>query len=132
MLRDDGRSGSAGALVEPEDGVPAVLRAGRNRYRLPRGVAHHEGAGRVEGDGGDCPWRDARPVARGADRGADRAPDLPAVLVGMVGAGSAERDRLFGATEKAAAKVEDAGARTAGTDIDGGDEGGHGTGLSRR
>ena len=109
-------------MIQPEQGVPAALPSLRDRERLARPVAHHQRAGRIEGDAGDRLGRRGRLGARGAHGGAGRRPNLLAVLLGLVRGGSIEFDGRLGAAKHAARSVEDAGARAAGTDVDRRDE----------
>ena len=57
-----------GAVVEPEDGVPAVVAGGRDGDRAALGVAEDERAGGVEGEAGDLLGAGGGLGAGGAER----------------------------------------------------------------
>ena len=71
-----GRLGG-GAVVEPEDGVPAVLAREGGGDRTPRGIAEDERAGGVEGEARHRLGRGGGIGAGGAEGGAGGLPDLP-------------------------------------------------------
>ncbi len=106
------------AVVEPDDDVPAVLARGRDGRRAVVVVERDQRAGGIEADAGDLFPRQAGLRAGRADGGADRPPDVLAVLLGVVGRGLVQRDRVLGARQHAAVPVEHARARAAGADVD--------------
>ena len=111
-----------GAVVEPEDGVAAVVAGGRDGDRAAVAVEEDEGAGGVEGEAGDVLGAGGGVGAGGAEGGGGGLPDLGGGLLG-VAVVLVDVERGFGAGEQAAGGVEDAGAGAGGADVDGGDEG---------
>ena len=110
------------AVVEPDDGIPALAAAGRNRELRAVAVANDQRAGRVEGDADDFPGVGAGIGERATRRRAGCPPDILGIVLGMSGLRAVHDDRVVGASEQIAAAVEDSGARAARADIDGTDQ----------
>ncbi len=109
------------AMVEPDDGVPALFAGHRDAELAAVAVANDQRAGGIEADAGDAFRRDAGLLPRGADRYADRRPDVFRIVLGVVGLRLMHEDRVFGAAKHVAGAVENAGARAPRPDIDGAD-----------
>ena len=69
-----------GAVVEPDDGVPAPLAGDRHAELAALPVAHHQRAGGVEGDADNILRRNAGLFARGAHGLADCRPDIRGIM----------------------------------------------------
>ena len=111
-----GRLGD-GAVVEPDDDVPAVLPARRDRDRAALAVEDDERAGGIEADPGDALGPHARRLQGTAHAGTDRLPDILGALLGMIRLRPIEQDGPLIATEQAARPVEDARSGAAGSDV---------------
>ena len=109
-------------MVEPDDGVPALLAGHRDAELAACRVAHHERAGGVEADAGDAFGRDAGLSPARRARRCRPPPDILRIMLGMIGLGLVHGDRMFGAAKQGARAVENARAGAPGPDIDRADE----------
>ena len=110
------------AVIEPGDRVPARVPCGRDGDRLAVPAAQHDGTGRIEADAGNVLGGDAGFGHGIADGAADGIPDVFGIMLGMAGPRTVHDDRMLGAREDVAMRIENAGAGTPGPDIDRSDE----------
>ena len=97
-------------MVEPEDGVAAVVAGGRDGDRAAVAVEEDEGAGGVEGEAGDLLGAGGGLGAGGAEGGGGGLPDLGGGLLG-VAVVLVDVERGVGAGEEAAGSASKMPAR---------------------
>src|SRR5690606_18041906 len=107
-----------GAVVEPDDGVEAIVARRRDTDLRAAAIAHHERTGGVEAYRRDAFRRQAGRRDRIAHRRAGGLPYILGIVLGMVFPRPLHHDRIAGLRQQSPVLIEDAGTGTGRADID--------------